>query len=147
MTTKAKKEKRKQKKIKEKQKHKSNSTLRWQSGKLIRENANGDKYSKKYTIMLRDRLVDSIVSNLKDTACVVNPLLFYHRFLQSKTYIRDLLVYWSKDVEKEDYKYQFLKNCYEIYQDTYGEIIESELMELIKNEKEKLWIKKDIQNC
>lgn len=138
-TSKAKKEKRKKKKDERRTQHQDNKISKWKSGKLVKENANGDKYSKGYTIELRDRLMDLILFNLRDPACIQNPFMFYHRFLQTKSYIRDLLVYWSGDVErKDDYKYWFLKKCYEIYLDNAETLgIQSTLMGLIQNEREK----------
>lgn len=86
----------------------------WENGKLIEENHNQGPYSSGYTQELAERLYN-ILKNIVNEEGTTKDKIIY-RFRQYKMKIRDLILHWGPETEKNQI-YNYLKGSLEVYWD------------------------------
>ena len=113
-SSKAKKERRKMRHLRNIAKEVAYKKQAWENGKLIEENHNQGPYSPGYTQELAERLYN-ILKNIVNEEGTTKDKIIY-RFRQYKMKIRDLILHWSPETEKNEI-YNYLKGSLEVYWD------------------------------
>ena len=113
-SSKAKKERRKMRHLRNIAKEVAYKKQAWENGKLIEENHNQCPYSPGYTQELAERLYN-ILKNIVNEEGTTKDKIIY-RFRQYKMKIRDLILHWSPETEKNQI-YNYLKGSLEVYWD------------------------------
>lgn len=122
-----KKERKKQRHIKNILKEKIHKENAWKHGKLIEENHNDGPYSENYTLELSQRLYyiikTKVIKEPSDNKIVIS------RYQKLKNKIKDLILHWNPNIDKENI-YYYLKKSLEIYWDN-----TNNLKDFLKNDK------------